>query len=74
MASNVSNILSGAKDVLKSANDFSAKMPPVSHEYSNASYKMAAPKTAPKSEAMKEVSDVASGIKWRQDQAKALNQ
>jgi len=78
--------LTAAANALKSAKSFTGSVDKQSgHSYSNAPYAMAhkAAESAAKSSAdsgnkpaglSKEVSDVASGIKWRQEQAKAVDQ
>ena len=69
--SSVDAVLSGAKKTLAEANKFASSMPVV-HEYSNAPYKMAHEASKPKPSDGKEGESIASGLKWRAEQAKAV--
>jgi len=78
--SKATSILQGAEKKFPASMAKAAGVTPASertpHEYSNASYQMAhkAKSTAaPTTGVDKEIGDVASGIKWRQEQSKVAN-
>jgi hypothetical protein len=72
----MADALSAAKGALHSADNFDKSVAHQSgHEYSAAPYSHAytAKKASAPSTADKEIGDVASGIKWRQEQSKVAN-
>lgn len=69
------------REVADRPNRWSAPVPkpPELHEFSNTSYKMAAPKSAPvsasakpKSDLDKSITDLGTSLKWNAEQRKAL--
>jgi hypothetical protein len=72
----MADALSAAKGALHSADNFDKSVAHQSgHEYSSTPYSHAytAKKASVPSQTDKEIGDVASGIKWRQEQAKVVN-
>ena len=73
MADTLSNILGAAQKVHDTAEKAFPTSQAPKHEYSNAPYSMAHKAKTPASGSLdKDISDVASGIKWRQEQGEAL--
>jgi len=74
MADTLSKMLGEAQKVHDTAEKAFPSTQAPKNEFSHASYSMAHKTKTPASGSMdKDISDVASGIKWRQEQGKALN-